>query len=130
MRNPTMPLPPGSKQETQGLVLSTAAIQEHEVDAPPPRDLPLTMAAPVIGDATSKGDQSKNDAEPTVQTVFAEVLEDKTVYDGSTGRVKLKAGKVLSSVQYNLKDLHRQGVKLKRVESAKVADPTDFSFLS
>ncbi len=57
-----------------------------------------------------------------------EVLEDKLVNDGA-GRTKLRAGKVVSSLQYDLKSLHRQGVKMKRVEQAQLNDPTDTSFL-
>lgn len=129
MRTPTIPTQTGKdgKPETVATVLSTAPLQDVEMDAPLPKDVSPAIAAPVVADASTKGDPAKNELEPTVPEVFAEVLEDKVIHDGVTGRVKLRAGKVVSNAQYDLRALHRQGVKMKRVE--KRPDPNDFSFL-
>lgn len=124
MRSPAVPPTPSQgnpAKETHIEVLSAAPIQEHEATPP----LPAT----VIADATEKGDPAKNELKPTVETVYAEVQETKTVHDGVTGRVTLRKGKIVSNAQYDLRALHRQGVSLKRVEAAKVEDPYDTSFL-
>lgn len=129
MRNPVIPTQrDGSgKPETVATVLSTAPVQEVEMDAPPQKDVSPAVAAPVVADAAARGNPAKNDAAPTVPEVLAEVLEDKVIHDGVSGRVKLRAGKVVSNAQYDLRRLHEQGVKMRRIE--KRPDPADFSFL-
>ncbi len=128
MRNPV--IPQQSKPATHVHALNGLPVDGLETKEPP---IP-SQQAPVIGDATAKGDPSKNAQDPTVETVYAEILPSKdgkqfyTVNDGQ-GRCRLNAGKIVSSLQYNLKDLHRQGVQMKKVDLAQMENPFDTSFL-
>ena len=129
MRTPVIPSPSGAKPQTQAVALNGLSTDGLEM-VEPPRP---SNQSPIIGDATEKGDPSKNDADPTVPTIYAQVLDrgdgkDYIVNDGQM-RARLKPGKIISSLQYNLKDLARQGVKMKKVEKAQVDDPFDTSFL-
>ncbi len=77
----------------------------------------LANVAPVKADARDRNRHDSEPPKPDKPAVFAQVLETKAgVDDGVGGRVTLRAGKVISSQQYNLARLHTQGVKLQKLE--------------
>ena len=93
--------------EATGAGLDRSTVSEHE----------LASLAPVKGDARAKNTREESESEPPKPAVWAEVLETRVgVDDGVGGRVTLRAGKKISDQQYNLKRLHDQGVKLRKLD--------------
>ncbi len=84
----------------------------------------LTAVAPVIADATAKGRQElpEEEAAPAIRT-FA-VLADKTVRDGhGSGRVTFHTGKEITNQHYNIRDLMKQGLKLREITGLEADEP-------
>jgi len=111
------------KGELKTEVLSTAPIEDVKLDVPASRDVGAVVAAPIVADATARNAERREEAP---EVVYAVVIEEKTVFDAHCqGRVKLHAGKVISSKDYDLPALARQGLKMRKAakpEPGKIDD--------
>ncbi len=118
--------PPITAQMLAGNAPGMAGVQPGTIDRPA-QISNLDIVAPVVADARDRNRATAPDElGKGVEIVFAVVTNDKPipVYDkGSQNRVTLKAGKQVDSQHYDLLDLARQGVRMKKVE--KHVDPNE-----
>lgn len=144
-QNPIKTTPDG-KVATERQVLSTAPIVEHDMSQPIPGAVPpdadaaaraavnVVEAAPVVADARTRNltpDEQREEAELVASSalVWARVEADANINDNGS-RVKLRAGKEISTKDYDFRSLLRQGVKLKKIDGPSTGRPFTADMLS
>lgn len=111
-RTPQEGRPQGSVQ-----VLSTAPPEKVEFqhtigDGPTPATVDPYVAAPIVASAI----REREDIPKPAPFKRFQVAETKHILDKTMGtRTKLHAGKEISAQHYDVRDLQRQGVKLREI---------------
>ncbi len=79
--------------------------------------------APVVADATARNRQPDGVEQPAPPQLYR-VEATKQVLDNGA-RVTLREGKEVSTAHYNIRDLQRQGVRLRRIQTSDPNAPLD-----
>lgn len=126
-------------KNTRMQVISNGEIPEVEFQMQPldgnldTNRMPINLItqAPVVADATKikiRRVIPPPEGEEAREEKFFVVMETKGVLDSTSGhRTPIHAGKIISDKHYNVANLLRQGVKLKRTQTPSVA--TDDAFI-
>lgn len=110
MEEPTVARQQANSKENEHItVLGT---DDHEVELPPVDD---ASTAVIVADATTKvAPEVAPEEVPPVHRYT--VVADKQILSNGF-RTTLKAGKIVDSLNYDIKHLKKQGVRLQRVET-------------
>lgn len=120
------------KKDEKVEVLSRGPIPEVDMSRAPTvidgelvtRDaVDVADVAPVVADATARNRQPEGVEQPATPQLYR-VEATKQVLDGGA-RVTLREGKEISPAQYNIRDLQRQGVRLRKIETSDPNAPLD-----
>lgn len=92
-------------------------------------NLPVAQPADVVGDATDPALVAKSLKRAPLDVPAPkqyQVVKGGHVTDGPNGRVRIPESKIISSAQYNIENLKKQGIKLKPYdENEGVTDGTE-----
>ncbi len=118
-RHPVPKLPDGIPNR-EGHPLRDIDTSADKVDVISDEEAPEQMLAPpddinrskVVADATAK---NKAAPEPTKPVTYARVIRGGPVLENGF-RTQLKEGKIVDSLNYNLKRLQQQGIRLEKCD--------------